>query len=821
MMTTKHNLVIGTPPRNWKEGLPCGNGKLGAVLYGNVHQDTILVNDERFYFRSRTPELPDISSRLKELRGMMLEKAYTRANHLYEEALLASGYNPQIAVVQPGFDVLLKTRLDKPFTKYWRELDMAQAEARVHWSVGNVDYKKRMFVSHSRNLIAFRMSASQPGSVNLEIGMDLHDDADAVCENGHRMEVPLGADVDVSGSTITLTGYHTDGQEGRFGGVLRAVHQGGECRVVNRCLHISGADSVDLQVMTFAGEKDDGRAESARRKLEGLDEGYETYFQENITVHKTYYDTLDLDLGGSHAHLTNEALLEQAYSGELPVEMVEKLFYFGRYLMVCSSVPGSLPAHLQGKWNGDYDPPWQCFYMANENIQMNYWQCLRGNLLPNILPLFDYYESLIDDFRITARHLFGCRGILIPAATAPDSGLPKLLRSHILYWTGAAGWIAQHFYDYYLYTGDITFLRERALPFMREVAQFYEDFLVEGLDGRYLLMPAISPENYPSAHFREWEDGGPVFVSINATMEIAICRELFSNLIEGSRAAGLHETLIPGWNSLLEQLPEYQTSESGGISEWVHPDFPDHDNHRHLSHLYPFFPGREFSPADPVNRDTIPRILEQRLAQELSHQTGWSLVHIANIYSRLGRGDEALSSLHLLARSCIGSNFLSYHNDDRRMGITMHQIWGRTAPFQIDANMGFPAVILEMLIASRAGEITLLPGLPERWRRGRVTGLRAIGDIQVALEWNLKLGRLICRLLASRPQRISIRSSLRLCQIESTQGFEQSGWGFEGGVLELELPASQSLEIRFRVERDSGEPVEDAPGQVVRLGKPR
>lgn len=808
MKDSRHLLIMESPARSWRDGLPCGNGRLGAMLYGNVHQDTILVNDERFYFRSKTLALPDISARFKQLRALMKERDYEKANHFFEDTLRSSGYNPHIAVFQPGFDVLLKTSVERPFTQYRRELDMAHAEARVFWNDGRVAFKKRMFVSHARNMVAFQMSASRPGSLFLEIRLDLHDTSDAVTQDGQRMEVPLVAEVAAADSHISFCGSATDGKGKYFGGVLRAVCRGGECLSHDGVLFISGADSVEFQVMTFHEIALVEAIDRTKAALGDLKGDYDTYFNENLVRHKAYYNTLDLDLGGLHKGLTNEQLLAHAYTGELPVELVEKLFHFGRYLMVSSSVPGSLPAHLQGKWNGDYDPPWQCFYMANENIQMNYWQCLTGNLLANAMPLFDYYESLIEDFRINARHLFGCRGILIPAATAPDSGLPKILHAQIIYWTGAAGWVARHFYDYYLYSGDEDFLRDRALPFMRDVAQFYEDFLVEDEDGRFQLMPSVSPENYPVEFFREWCDGGPIFISINATMEIAICRELFRNLIEGSQAAGLDEPSICRWNALLERLPEYLTAEDGMISEWVHPDFPDHENHRHLSHLYPFFPGREFPPDDPARRSILGRILNRRLTIGLQEQTGWSLVHIANIFSRFGSGEEALYCLHLLARSCIGANFLSYHNDDRRMGITMSEIWGRSPAFQIDANMGWPAAILEMLLSSRLGEVTLLPGIPPSWRKGRVIGLRAIGNIEIGLQWDIPKGRLVCQLLARKACRLAIKSRLRILSLDAPLGLEKSKWAFEDGVLELELPDSQHLQVSFLIEPSPDEPIQ-------------
>lgn len=733
-------LKMTTAPRTWREGLFCGNGQIAAVLYGNIASDRILVNDERFYFRSKTPDLPDISSGLAKLRQMMQEKDYIAANHLYEDRLRGEGYNPEIAIYQPGFDVLLQGLVQKPFQKYDRELDLRNGEARVNWSDGEVDFCKRMFVSVKRPLIAFRFSASARGRVNLEVGLDLHNRADAILENGELMDVPLSAQVDVSMGLMSLRGNYSGKDDQSFGGLVRVITHGGDCRRGKDGLIIQQADCVDLLITTAYGSCGDEDFALRSEMLLNLEGDYLDYFEEHKTICVKKFDEVTLDLGGGSNDRPTEVLLTEAFNGPLEPNLVEKLFYFGRYLLISSSTSGSLPAHLQGKWNGDYDPAWQCFFMANENIQMNYWQCLKGNLWPNLMPLFDYYESLLRDFRLNAKRLFGCRGILIPAATAPDSGFPKILHAQIIYWTGAAGWLAQHFYDYWRYSQDEQFLRKRALPFMREVALFYQDFLFTDADGKAVFFPSVSPENYPAEFFREWVEGGPVFISVNATMEIAICRELLTNLIYGAESAGMYSESIAEWQSLLNTLPEYRFDKNGTICEWHHPDFPNHDNHRHLSHLYPYFPGREFSPEDPLVCERISQILQSRLTAGLQSQTGWSLVHIANILAKFRNGDGALNSLHLLIKSCIGSNLVSYHNDDRGMGITLNEKWGRSPAFQIEANLGFPAAVMEMLLFSEGNQLTLLPALPSSWKRGSITGLRAENGVAVDVCWNQSEG---------------------------------------------------------------------------------
>ncbi len=289
------------------------------------------------------------------------------------------------------------------------------------------------------------------------------------------------------------------------------------------------------------------------------------------------------------------------------------------------------------------------------------------------------------------------------------------------------------------------------MPFMREVALFYQDFLVPGEGGDLVVMPSVSPENTPGNY------GGQnayMETTINATMDIAIIRELFTHLLEGAARTGLYSDEVAEWQNLLYRLPPYQINEDGAIREWMHPSFTDNYHHRHQSHLYPVFPGTEITRHDNLELfQAFHLALRKRLIIGLKEQSGWSLAHMANLYARFGEGDRALECLEILSRSCVLNNLYTVHNDWRGMGIGVDMDW---APFQIDANMGWTAAGQEMLIVSYRGRVRVLPALPTAWGNGRFSGMRCRGGITVSVNWDTKATRITMVLHSASTQTVTV-----------------------------------------------------------------
>lgn len=731
----------------WREALPSGNGRIGAAVYGGVGRERVLLTHEDLWTGSRTAALPDVSSQLPLVRRLLQAGRSAEAEPILADALRGFGYDPQIGTPLPLGDLIVTIPARQAFRDYSRTLDMSTGEVIVRWRDGDTQYERALFVSRCSDMIVCEIRAHGPAGISAALTLDLHDRTDARSpDGGPDAPLPTHAQTFASGVFLYYAASNDDGTD--FGVVARVSCDDGRIDAEDGNLHVTGAHRILICLRLFVHGERRQDWDHLQTELSAATTKYDRLLRPHAEEHGRLFRAVSLDLCGEGHDRSNEELLLDAYGGETPTALVERLWAYGRYLLLSSSRSGGNPCPLHGLWLGEYRGLWS-FNMANENLQMIYWQALPGGMPETLLAVFDYYERRFDDFRANARNLYGCRGILIPANTAPDSGLMKDLQPQILHWTGAAGWIGQHYWDYYLFTGDETFLRERALPFLRETVLFYTDFFVTDKAGNLQSLPSVSPENTPGGGSSEG-----ILTAINATMDFAIAREVLTHLIQGAETAAMYRDELDAWRELLARIPAYQVNEDGAVREWQHPLFPDNYHHRHQSHLYPVFPGTELTQSDdPVLFAAFAKAIQKRLVIGLKEQSGWSLAHMANSYARAGAGDLALECLEILSRTCLLNNLYTTHNDWRDMGIGVDMPW---APFQIDANMGWTAAVQEMLLFSRPGEIALLPAVPEKWRRGRVIGLRCRGGIEVGIEWDRDADVLAVTLLSRTDQSVQV-----------------------------------------------------------------
>ena len=818
-MTRAHKMIRRQPAARWQDGLPTGNGTVGALAYGSIRNETVLLNHEMLWLRSDPPRMPDVSAHLPQLRALLLAGQYAEATSFLNDRLIEAGFEPKRPdPYQPAFDLKVDTTTRGAFSRYAGEVDFATGEVAVMWDEAPeagepVSYRRTLFVSRRDDALVLGVRASRGGQVTCSFRLAKHE------HEGFRMgayEGPGGEErVDVQSTAqdgwLTLQGRQNVMEQSdasaakggvEFGGIARVIARGGQVETVDGTVRVSRADEVLLVLKLFVNEPAEEALPRLQRELEALPTEYDRLLARHVALHKPIFSRMTLDLCAGGRERANEDLLAKAYEGlsagacegKVPLALIERMFDHGRYLLICSS--GRWPANLQGIWNGDYAPAWQSDYHNDENIQMNYWQALPGNMPELVQGYFNYYESFLEDYALNARRLFGCRGIWAPIAQTTHG---RAYAGPWINWPSAAGWLGQLFYDYWLFTGDRTFLRDHAVPFLEQVALFYEDYAFEGQDGQVVLAPSLSPENVPPV-----SNAG--LCTVNATMDVAVAREVLVNLCQACQALGIKADGVARWQALLARLPAYEANEEGAMREWLWPGLADNYMHRHQSHIYPLFPGTEVTlESDPEIWEACRVAVEKRLVIGLTAQTGWSLAHMANIYARLGQGERALECLALLARAAVGPNLFTYHNDWRGQGLTMH---APHPPFQIDANFGFTAAVLEMLVFSTAAVgalptiVRLLPALPEAWQRGSAKGVACRGGVVVDLEWDGRARRVRATLRSSRAQRVTVKLPGPVVELETKAEVSASPWGV--AYRQVRLPAGEAVELDVAWEPGDG-----------------
>jgi alpha-L-fucosidase 2 len=780
------------PGNVWREAMPCGNGKFGAAVYGSIQRERILFNHEDLWDYAEATDQPDVGSLLPKARRLLQDGKRWEANDLYTDKLRDLGYRVKLGALLPLADLVVTMPSKHPFRNYRRQLDMATGEAVVTWRDGDADFERRLFVSRVDDVIVYWVRSSKPRNLSATFGLAIHDLNDAAGRRGVPAKTPLEPHSSAEDGCLAFQAKTQTGSN--FGAVARVAALSGNSVVRGSQIAVDDADGALILIKLFAEGDPRIVVPQLKKELALFPVDYAGLLAPHAKTHGELFERVRLNLGASGAQRaqSNERLLLDAYGGELPTALVEKMWAYGRYLFISSCRPGGQPPSLLGRWCGDYEGFWT-FNMANINIEMIYWQVLAGNLTELNLTLFDYYESMMDQFRRNAKNIFGCRGMMIPAPTTKGFGAVLGSTGHVLFWTGGAAWLAAHYYDHYRFTGDGDFLRNRALPFMRDAAHFYEDFTFEDETGRLMFAPSNSPENAPGGYTDRSRPDGQQEISLNAAMDIALCKELLTNLVEGAKESGMYLDEVPRWNGMLAKLPPYMINQDGAIKEWSRADLPDHYEHRHLSHMYAAFPGREVGRDHPLY-PAFRKAVDLRLSRGMSFQSGWSLMHAANILARWRDGDAAFEVLSRLGRTCVGSNLFTYHNDWRAMGLTLGA--GGVPPFQIDANMGWTAAIQNMLLASDIGKVSVLPALPSQWPIGEISGLRCRGGISASLRWDLAKNLVELDLTAGRDQAVDVLFPRRVGSLSGSSA------SIDGDTVRgLRLKKNEAVKLRATLQR--------------------